>query len=109
MRTYPWRPALPTRWNSNQAGGSITSIHGRWTVAPWPHGRIYVGGRWHEHSSRALKLLTGNNSAYLARDGRFRLTAYLFAAGFSQSMFHLVEDNHNASWRRLVCSERDTS
>src|SRR5439155_26649893 len=73
MRTHPRRPTLPTRWNSDQAGGSITQIHGRWTMATWRHGRIYLGGRWHEPSAGPLKLPAGNNSAYLARDGRCRL------------------------------------
>jgi hypothetical protein len=36
-------------------------------AGPWRHGRIYLGGRWHEHSACALKLPAGDNSAYLAR------------------------------------------
>ena len=28
----------------------------RRTMATWRHGRIYLGGRWHEPSARALKL-----------------------------------------------------
>jgi hypothetical protein len=36
-------------------------------MAPWRHGRIYLGGRWHEPSARALKLSARDNSAYLAR------------------------------------------
>src|SRR5687768_10160522 len=36
-------------------------------MAPWRHGRIYLGGRWHEPSARALKLPARGNSAYLAR------------------------------------------
>jgi hypothetical protein len=36
-------------------------------MAPWQHGRIYLGGRRHEPSAGALKLSAGDNSAYLAR------------------------------------------
>ena len=36
-------------------------------MAPWRHGRIYLGGRWHEPSAGPLKLPAGDNSAYLAR------------------------------------------
>src|SRR6266487_3078742 len=36
-------------------------------MAPWCHGRIYLGGRWHEPPARALKLPAGDNSAYLTR------------------------------------------
>src|SRR5882724_620828 len=36
-------------------------------MAPWRHGRIYLGGRRHEPSAGALKLPAGDNSAYLAR------------------------------------------
>ena len=36
-------------------------------MATWRHGRIYLGGRWHEPSARALKLPARDNSAYLAR------------------------------------------
>jgi len=39
-------------------------------AGPWRHVRIYIGGRWHEHSACSPKLPAGNNSAYLARDGR---------------------------------------
>ena len=36
-------------------------------AGPWRHGRIYLGGRWHEPSAGPLKLPAGDNSAYLAR------------------------------------------
>jgi hypothetical protein len=36
-------------------------------MAPWRHGRIYLGGRWHEPSAGPLKLPAGDNSAYPAR------------------------------------------
>src|SRR5215217_3997227 len=36
-------------------------------MAPWRHGRIYLGGRWHKPSAGPLKLPAGDNSAYLAR------------------------------------------
>src|SRR5258707_228645 len=36
-------------------------------MATWRHGRIYLGGRWHEPSAGPLKLPAGDNSAYLAR------------------------------------------
>ena len=46
---------------------ALPRFHGRWTMAPWCYGRIYLGGRRHEPSARALKLPAGDNSAYLAR------------------------------------------
>ena len=47
-------------------------------LAAWLHGRIYLGGRWHEHSACALKLPARDNSAHLA------LSAEILKANRSQ-------------------------
>src|SRR5207342_1640916 len=68
-RTYPWGPALPTRWNPDQAGGCPASINGRGHVASCGDDGLYVGRRRYKPIAGPSELPARNQFAHSATGG----------------------------------------
>ena len=60
-RTYPWGPALPARWNPDQAGGRTASINGRRHVASCGNDWLYVGRRRYKPDASPSELPARNH------------------------------------------------
>jgi hypothetical protein len=63
-RAYPWGPALPARWNPDQARGRIAAINGRRRVATCWNDRLYLGWRRYKPAASPSELPARNHVAH---------------------------------------------